>query len=119
MAEFPRLKTGAVCQYPLGRRTEFRTEVVDFAGGDEQRYRQWGGAERRWRIQLDQLDDAEMTAIDEFAAEQAGTGATFTFVDPHDLVEHAECEFGQEELAMEFYGWSQGRTEIVIRQRRS
>ena len=119
MAEFPRLKTGAVCQYPLGRRAEYRTEVVDFAGGEEQRYRQWGASAKSWRILLDQLDDAEMAALDEFFLEQAGTAAVFTFTDPHDALVYDNCEFGQEELWADFYGWNQGRTEIVIRQRRS
>jgi phage-related protein len=103
----------------MGRRAEFRTEIVEFAAGDEQRYRQWGGPGKSWRILLDRLDDAELAAIDEFVTEHAGTAATFTFTDPHDSMEHAECELGQEELWMDFYGWNQGRTEIVIRQRRS
>jgi hypothetical protein len=119
MAEFPRLKTGAVCQYPMGRRAEYRTGIVDFLGGDEQRHREWGEAGKNWRILLDQLDDAEMAAIDEFVTEQAGTAAVFTFTDPHDSVEYTNCEFGQDEWWMDFYGWSQGRTEIVIRQRRN
>ena len=40
MNEFPKLKTGAVAQYPAQRTTRYSTHVMRFMDGSEQRYRE-------------------------------------------------------------------------------
>ena len=42
MSAFPKLKTGAVAQYPASRALSQATEVVRFLDGTEQRYRAAG-----------------------------------------------------------------------------
>ncbi len=39
MNEFPKLKTGAVLQYPAAKRLECLTQVTRFLDGSEQRFR--------------------------------------------------------------------------------
>ena len=44
------LKTGALAQYTLERGSRYRTEVVRYVDGGEQRYREWNGVLRRWVV---------------------------------------------------------------------
>lgn len=118
MNEFPRLKTGAVAQYPAQRVTRFSTQVMRFVDGSEQRYREWNGALRRWVIQLTALDEEEMDALESFVlAEQGGYG-TFTFVDPWDGEEYTGCSLENPDSFFEFTEFNDGRTRLVVRQNR-
>ncbi len=80
MATFPVLKTGAVAQYPLGFGMRFATQAVWFLDGSQQKYRLAGAGLRRWKVNLDLLDQQEMAAVIAFV-EQQGSGA-FVFTDP-------------------------------------
>ena len=117
MAEFPRLKTGAVCQYPLGRVGRFATEVVSFGDGSEQRYRNYSGQLREWGISLSLLTENELSAIENFYWANVGATGTFEFTDPFDGTTYAECEF-EDSVRLVFDGAQRGSAEIVIRQRR-
>ena len=52
MAAFPKLKTGAIAQYPVTRREQFQNQTVRFVDGTEQRYRDSAGSRLEWEIQL-------------------------------------------------------------------
>jgi phage-related protein len=117
MAAFPTLKTGAVCQYPLGRNAQFRTEVISFGDGSEQRYRDFSGALREWVIGLELLTNSEMTALESFYWANGGAAGTFEFTDPLDAVVYPSCEFDDSVLLV-FEGSGRGSTEIVVRERR-
>jgi phage-related protein len=117
MAAFPRLKTGAVCQYPLGRNSKFQTEVISFGDGSEQRYRDFKGALREWVIGLDLLTDAEITSLESFYWANGGAAGTFEFTDPFDAVVYPTCEF-DESVRFAFDGPGRGSTQIVLRERR-
>jgi len=117
MAVFPQLKTGAVCQYPLGRTEMFRTEVIEFGDGSEQRYRDFKSGLREWSIGLTLLTDAEMAAIESFYWANGGAAGTFEFTDPFDGVTHDVCEF-DESVRLVFEGPNRGATEVIVRQRR-
>jgi len=118
MQEFPRLKTGVVGQYPARRTTRFATQVMRFVDGSEQRYREFSGSLRRWTIDLTQLDEEEMEAMEAFfLAEQGGYG-TFTFVDPWDDAEYTNCSLDNPEAYFVFGGIHDGRTRLVVRQNR-
>jgi hypothetical protein len=80
MSAFPTLRTGAVAQYPLDRTVGFQTQSVWFMDGSQQRFRLYGAGLRRWKIQLDLLDEQELAALAGFL-EQQGT-AVFPFIDP-------------------------------------
>jgi hypothetical protein len=117
MAEFPQLKTGAFCQYPLARRERFSTEVIRFGDGAEQRYRSFKVGLREWVIGLELLTDTEMAAIESFYWANGGAAGTFEFTDPFDNVTHDTCEF-DDSVRMVFEGPSRSSTEIVLRERR-
>ena len=90
MASFPALlKTGAVAQYPLTRARNLATQAVQFLDGSQQTYQLSGAGLRRWELQLDMLDEAEVSAVIAFA-EQIGTGA-FSFTNPVTGESAAKC----------------------------
>src|ERR1035438_2843947 len=66
MATFPKLKTNAIAQYPVSRREQFQNQTVRFVDGSEQRYRDSAGARMQWEIQLSDLDEGELSAVEEF-----------------------------------------------------
>ena len=77
MATFPKLKTNAIAQYPLARREQFQNQTVRFVDGSEQRYRDSAGARLEWDIQLSQLDEGELAAIEEFFLASQGAFGSF------------------------------------------
>jgi hypothetical protein len=117
MAVFPSLKTGAVCQYPLGRRAEYRTEVVTFGDGSEQRYRDYGMALREWVIELALLTEGEVAGLESFYWANGGAAGEFEFADPFDGVSYARCEF-DESVRLVFEGPGRGATAVIVRERR-
>jgi hypothetical protein len=116
MSTFPRLKTGAVAQYPAGRTAGYATAVFRFLDGSEQRFRQRGTAATRWLIELDLLDDTEMSQICEFFASQQGRFGTFSFEDPWDASVHPNCSFEDDELTIEMTGEARAKMRLVVKE---
>ena len=50
----------------------------------EQRYRDSAGARLEWEIQLSELDEGELAAIEEFFLANQGAFGSFSFTDPWD-----------------------------------
>jgi Conserved hypothetical protein 2217 (DUF2460) len=118
MNEFPKLKSGAIAQYPAGRRTVYSTWVGQFAGGGEQRFREYPGALRRWLIDLRMLSAREVFALRMFFAGEQGRAGMFSFEDPWDGTVYENCSFESDEHEVRWEGEEMGRTRIVIRQNR-
>lgn len=118
MANFPLLKTGALAQYPLERGTRYRTEVVRYVDGGEQRYREWNGVLRRWVVRLELLEEREVAEIEEFFRGEQGQAGTFVFTDPFSGAEYPQCYLEGEELRVAVDGEMRSRTELVIRELR-
>jgi hypothetical protein len=116
MSAFPKLKTGAVAQYPASRALSQATEVVRFLDGTEQRYRARGAAGRRWVIRLDLLDETEIARLQEFFISAQGRFGSFSFQDPWDGSVHADCSLEADEFAMELVGETRGRLTLVVRE---
>jgi phage-related protein len=119
MAQFPKLKTNAVAQYPASRTTVFRNVRLRFVDGKEQRIRGGGAPLKRWEIRLAQLDEGEMAAIEQFFVEKQGQYGTFAFTDPWDGREYPNCSLASDELLLETTGEARGATKIAIVERRS
>ncbi len=119
MGEFPRLKTGAVMQYPASRSVEYATQVCRFVDGSEQRYRERGAALRRWVIRLDRLDEGELQSLQVFFASVEGRAGSFSFTDPWDDVTYGDCSLESDEMAVEVSGEMRGQTAVVVRENRS
>ena len=116
MATFPKLKTGAVAQYPLTRERRLESQFLRFVDGTQQRYRDAAGAKLRWVIRLDLLDEGELASVEEFVAEQQGGYAAFTFTDPWDGTEYANCRLEGDEALLVSAGEMQGSTMLTVTQ---
>ncbi len=113
-ATFPTLKTGAVTQYPATKVTRYSSLVLRFLDGSDQRYRDYSGPLRRWIIRLDMLDDAELSALDQFFSTQQGRFGTFSFVDPWNQSTIPSCTMEQDSLDYELSGEMRGSTSLVV-----
>jgi hypothetical protein len=118
MAAFPKLKTGAVAQFPAGRALAFSNQSVQFVDGSAQRYRDSAGALRRWEIRLSNLDEAELAKLEEFFAANQGAFGGFAFTDPWDGVEHSDCSFDQDALAADLMEEMRLGAALTIRENR-
>ncbi len=118
MASFPTLKTGAVAQYPSDRQQSFSTQVFRFVDGSEQRFPAYGAALRRWTVRLDLLDEAELTALQQFFQSAGGRAGTFSFTDPFSGTAYSNCSFDTDELDLTFGGPQAGKTSIGIKENR-
>ncbi|MBI3667251.1 MAG: DUF2460 domain-containing protein [Acidobacteria bacterium] len=101
MAQFPKLKTGAVAQYPAVREQRYSTEVNRFLDNAEQRYRDYAAGRRRWVIALEKLDETETATLARFFEEQQGRFGTFDFEDPWTGMVTANCRFGEDQFPMQ------------------
>jgi len=101
MDRFPKLKTGAVAQYPVVREQRYGTEVHRFLDGAEQRYRDLAAGRKRWVIELGQLDETETAGLCRFFDEQQGRLTAFEFEDPWTGAIVPLCRFGEDRFPMQ------------------
>jgi|SRR5579859_1814280 len=113
-AAFPTLKTGAITQYPTTKTTQYSSIVSRFLDGSDQRYRDYSAPLRRWIIQLNMLDDAELNELDYFFNTQQGRFGTFSFIDPWTQTTIPSCTVEQDTLDYELSGELRGGTSLVI-----
>jgi hypothetical protein len=118
VASFPALKSGAVAQYPSDRSSRFSTHVCRFLGGAEQRFPLFGASLKRWRVQLELLDEAELARVEAFFLSEGGRAASFSFVDPWDGMEYPDCSFADDVLGAEYRGIADGAGSFVIQENR-
>ena len=119
MSEFPQLKTGAVAQYPARKTVSYRTHVLRFVDGSDQRFREYSAAVHRWIIRLDLLDEAELGEVEQFFLSQQGELSDFSFTDPWDGDEYASCSLESGQTALEYYRQGCGRAMLVVKENRS
>lgn len=117
-ATFPGLKTSAVAQYPARRTVRYQNQAVRFLDGTEQRYRDSAGALHEWEIRLDQLDEQELAAIEEFLSAVQGAFGSFSFTDPWDGTAYPNCSLATDELALTTTGEMNGSTRLVVMENR-
>jgi phage-related protein len=114
MATFPQLKTGAVAQYPIARQEKFRTQTVRFLDGSDQRFRDLGGTAKRWIVQLRQVDESELAAIEEFFIQNQGAYGSFAFTDPWDGNVYDDCSLEADELSATTAEEMRCMTQLVV-----
>ena len=112
MATFPKLKTGAVAQYPATRSIRFQNQTLRFLDGQAQRYRDAGKGLLLWKIRLDQLDEGEQAAVEGFFSQNQGTFGSFAFTDPHDGHVYANCSL--ESDGLELVALSEMHSSIIV-----
>jgi hypothetical protein len=118
MATFPKLKTNAVAQYPAKKSIQFKNQNLRFVDGFEQRYRDSAGPLGRWVIRLDQLDDTEMAALDQFFVLNQGTFGDFAFTDPWDATVYANCSIASDQIYLSSAEEYRGASSLTIVQNR-
>lgn len=112
---FPKLRTGAVTQYPSARRLTYATCVTKFVDGREQRFREIGRAIQSWLIQLHHLSDEEMRDVAAFFDSMQGRFGSFSFTDPWDETEYPNCSFDQDAFSMRALEEGRHQGYLVIR----
>lgn len=111
---FPTLRTNAVAQYPATKSLHVQNQVLRFLDGAAQRYRDSSGPLRQWEIRLDQLDEGEMAAIEQFFTDNQGRFGSFTFTDPWDGQAHPDCSFASDELGLVSLAEMKSRTAFKV-----
>jgi hypothetical protein len=119
MATFPQLKTGAVAQYPATKALRFQNQAVRFLDGTEQRYRDSAGPLHQWVINLDELDESEMAAFEQFFQDNQGRLGSFAFTDPWDGSQYANCSLAGDELDLSTLAEMSGKTSLTVIENRS
>ncbi len=102
MAEFPKLKTGAVMQYPAWKTSGYSTHVQKFLDGSEQRFRERNRDRKKWTIALSLLNEAEVSELVRFFESAQGQTGSFEFFDPWEEIVYADCSFENAEVVAEF-----------------
>jgi len=116
MSEFPRLKTGVAVQYPVRMTLGYRTRILRFLGGGEQRFRQRGTGKRRWTIQLDRLDEQEAAEVLAFFEAQQGCAGEFAFTDPDTGIRYPSCSFEEDQCYVRYMREGAAAATLVIRE---
>lgn len=114
MATFPVLKTEAVAQYPVSKAIQFKNQVLRFVDGVEQRYRDSAGPLHRWVIQLNELEESELEALEAFFTANQGRFASFTFTDPWDGTQYSNCSLESDEIDLMSMEEMRGTTTVVV-----
>lgn len=112
----PRLRTGAIAQYPVLSSIDFSTTVLHHVDGTEQRFPQFRRKVQRWEISLELLTEDELTQFRDFFDAAQVSGLPFSFVDEWN-VEHLECVFEQSAFGSIVNGEQQNSTKLVIRKK--
>ncbi|HNY39435.1 MAG TPA: hypothetical protein PKJ41_03540 [Bryobacteraceae bacterium] len=113
MAEFPRLKTGALAQDGLecGYRTQ--TEVLRYVDGGQQAVKTRRGR-KHWTVKLERLDEGELALVNELVETVRGETGTFAFTDPKTGVRHEACRIEGGSFEAYVAGLGDGRAELKI-----
>ena len=119
MATFPKLRTGAVMQYPATRSLRFAQDALRFLDGSEQRYRDCPSVLRRCNIRLDLADEGELAALERFFLENQGAFGSFAFDDPWDGVEYGECSLEDDTFEFHLLDAMRGQGSLTVKQNRS
>ena len=102
VAQFPKLKTGAIAQYPTTKEYRFATATQRFVDGTEQRYRDVRGSRQRWIVNLSRLDAGEIAELQEFFRIEQGHFGEFDVEDPWTQMVISKCHFEQDALSRIF-----------------
>lgn len=116
---FPLLKTGAVAQYPASTSISYSSRVIRFLDGSDQRYRDYSSPLHKWALLLNLLDDAELSALEQFVVTQEGRFGNFAFAEPGTQVQYSSCSINQEGLDYVLTQEARGAAGIVVQENRA
>lgn len=93
MNTFPTISSDAVTQYPALMESSQAVQVLAFLDGSDQRYLVPPTMLRLWRLNLSQLNEDEIVALETFFANQQGQYSPFVFPDPFSATNVPNCRF--------------------------
>ena len=99
-------------QYPARTDVCFSTAVVRFMDGSEQRFRLYQAPLHRWTIQLELLDEGELSQLREFFRDQ--NCQSFGFTDPASGTVYPSCCIGDDSLTDRLAAVSAASTSLTI-----
>jgi hypothetical protein len=114
MAEFPKLKSGAVAQYPSSRELRVESQALRFLDNGEQRYQESVAGRRRWTIELAWLTASEAAEVRNFFVAMRGSAGRFDFEDPWTGTVVNNCRFGEDELVLSALSERDTRAVVTI-----
>jgi hypothetical protein len=82
MTVFPRLSSGAVCQYPVQRHWQYRTITNTFEDDSRIVLQDPPASHINWELSYAGISEAELAALQTFFETVEGRLSPFTFVDP-------------------------------------
>jgi hypothetical protein len=91
---------------------------LQFADGDEQRFRTSPASLRRWIIHVELATSAEIAALEQFFEKHNGSLGSFEFEDPESGELYPDCSFEHGAMNVEFKDEERAVTELVIRENR-
>ena len=115
MPIFPKLKTAAIAQYPLVKRITRGVRVLRYIDGTDQRFALEPQATKRWIVRLDKLDASEWRAFEDFFVALQGSNGRFSFTDPVDDTEYADCSLGSDEIELQHADETNTAVTLIIR----
>ena len=105
-------------QYPATKGLRYSNQLVRFLDGTEQKYRGSQAPLRRWVIRLELLDETELAALEQFFSAEQGAAGSFSFIDPWDGIEYADCSLEQDSFESELNEELRGQTTLVVLENR-
>jgi len=114
VTKFPKLKSGAVTQYPAERSHSTATEIARFVDGSEQRYRDSIDAGTRWVIELSRLDESELSRVKNFVDAVQGSAEVFEFPDPWGDQSPRICRLESDEFESESVDEFDSRARLIV-----
>jgi len=88
---YPQLTTGALAQFPIGKRRQTRTVTNTAADGSSIKLADPNGWLTEWQLRYQGLSDTDLSALQTFFTTSEGSLNGFTFVDPAgNLLEWSE-----------------------------
>jgi hypothetical protein len=101
-------------QYPAAVITGQGVGVIHFLDGSDQRYLTQGRTFRSWKVNLQHLNEDELSAIESFFEQQTGDYATFTFPDPFSSTGVPNCRFAHPSLETGYADVDSGSTALWV-----
>jgi hypothetical protein len=108
---FPSLKTGAVMQYPAKRTLQFNTDAIRFLDGTEQRFRDNPSVLHQWTIQLDLLDESELSRVGPVFRIEPGQIRQLFLHRSVGRNDYPNCSLGADTFGFQLRGEMRGKTD--------
>lgn len=117
MPSFPTLTSGEICSYPLTRTRRFRTGVVQFVDGSEQRYAMGNGSLEEFELQAVGVSTTDKNTVRDFYLARGGPLDSGWDLTLEGTTRH-NCTFVEASFLAEQQGYNRWNVSVRVRQTR-